>query len=380
MSSIASIEADLEARAGAGALSREPGGRLIVSPDSVASASAVLSFCSAEGIRVALAGACTWLPNHDQEHIVLSTRRMNQITEHEPADLVIGVQAGVTMAALQQKLRTTGQYIPLDPPAAAEATIGAVVARGDAGPLRAAFGTPRDLALGLEIVTGDGRIVHFGGRVVKNVAGYDGVRLTVGSAGQTGLITAVFLRVRGVPRADQTFVVPCPDAAAAAATALSVRDRLNCSALELLSPSLMQEITKKQYWGLLIRFSGNEAGVAEAAARLTGIAPATEPVRDGAAAWRTLCEIETSGSNHARDTAPPADLAQTLAGAPDGHHVAAHAADGIVRTWTTIGHPISKPRFPDNWCQSPFVGTQAIADRIRGSFDPARILLPGRVE
>jgi FAD/FMN-containing dehydrogenase len=137
-------------------------------PDAVAEA---LALCSAEGWPVVPLGAATWLPGPIDKPaslspVLLSTARLDGITEHEPADLVIGVQAGLPLHRLDQALRASRLWLPLDPPAASDATIGAVAALSAAGPLRAGHGTPRDMALGVEIATGDGRLIRFGGRVV----------------------------------------------------------------------------------------------------------------------------------------------------------------------------------------------------------------------
>src|SRR5690606_26707295 len=167
----------------------------VVSPPDADGVAAVLELCSAEGWTVEPAGAGTWL-DHGRAparsaDIVLSTRRLRGRIDSEPADLVVGTDAGVPLERLQQRLASDGQELALDPPYAGDATIGATIATAAAGPLRAGYGTARDHVLGLEVVTGDGRRIHFGGRVVKNVAGYDGVRLLTGSRGTLGIITGL---------------------------------------------------------------------------------------------------------------------------------------------------------------------------------------------
>ncbi|MGH7312455.1 MAG: FAD-binding oxidoreductase, partial [Candidatus Rokuibacteriota bacterium] len=105
--------------------------------------------------------------------LVLGLSRMARLLEHEPGDLTATVEAGMTVAALQAALRGRGQWLSLDPPDAERATIGGVIAAAASGPRRHLYGTPRDLLIGVTVVTGTGAVVRGGGKVVKNVAGYD---------------------------------------------------------------------------------------------------------------------------------------------------------------------------------------------------------------
>lgn len=143
--------------------------------------------------------------------------------EHQRDDLTIVAPAGVTLAAIQAVLAPHGQWLPLDPPQAERATIGGVLAVGAGGPLRTRYGLPRDLLLGLTILRGDGELVKAGGRVVKNVTGYDLMRLTCGSLGTLGLITEVALRV--FPRPETVLVsTPAPADPLALAEAILLAD------------------------------------------------------------------------------------------------------------------------------------------------------------
>ena len=139
--------------------------------------------------------------------VVLGLTRLAQVIEHEPGDLTVTVEAGATMTALQSALRARGQWLSLDPPDADRATIGGVIAAHAAGPRRHLYGTARDLVIGLTVVTGDGVIVRGGGKVVKNVAGYDLPKLFVGSHGTLGIITAVTLKLRPLPDEERLVAV-----------------------------------------------------------------------------------------------------------------------------------------------------------------------------
>ena len=126
--------------------------------------------------------------------------------EHEQDDLTAVAPAGVTLGEIQEKLASKGQWIPLDPPLSERATIGGVLAVGTGGPLRTRYGLPRDFVLGMTVLRADGELVRAGGRVVKNVTGYDLMRLWCGSLGTLGIITEVALRV--LPR-DETVDLEC---------------------------------------------------------------------------------------------------------------------------------------------------------------------------
>lgn len=207
-----------------------------VSADEVAG---LLARASEEGLRVVAAGAGTALgiATADPPDLVLSTARMTAVTEYEPADLTLTAEAGLTLGALDAATRENGQWLPLDPPGADEGTLGGLLATGAAGPLQAEFGTPRDHVLGLTLVTGDGRILEVGGRVVKNVAGYDLVRLATGSRGGLGVVTRATVRLHPVPEADAALVLSGASLEELVAPALSLATApVIVSALELAEP------------------------------------------------------------------------------------------------------------------------------------------------
>jgi glycolate oxidase FAD binding subunit len=140
--------------------------------------------------------------------LVLGLRRLDRVVEHEPGDLTVTVEAGRTVAALQATLRERGQWLSLDPPDAARATIGGVLATSASGPRRHLYGTMRDLVIGLTVVTADGSVVRGGGKVVKNVAGYDLPKLFVGSCGTLGVIVELTAKLRPLPDDECLVAVP----------------------------------------------------------------------------------------------------------------------------------------------------------------------------
>ncbi len=131
--------------------------------------------------------------------LVLGLRRLNRLVEHEPGDLTVTVEAGMTVADLQAALRSHGQWLSLDPPDAARATVGGVLAANASGPRRHLYGTARDLLIGVTVVTADAAVVKGGGRVVKNVAGYDLPKLFIGSYGTLGVIVEATVKLRPLP-------------------------------------------------------------------------------------------------------------------------------------------------------------------------------------
>lgn len=163
------------------------------------------------GFRVQ--GAGRWL---DAGHPVRAAQALDVsaftgIRQYTPADLTISVGAATTLAELNAVTQAQGQWCPLCPWGDDEGSVGATIATATAGPFAAALGRPRDLVLGLECVDGRGRVIRSGGRVVKNVAGFDITRLMTGAWGTLGVITEVHLRLRALPAVDQSALVTPQD-------------------------------------------------------------------------------------------------------------------------------------------------------------------------
>jgi glycolate oxidase FAD binding subunit len=167
--------------------------------------------------------------------IVLGLTRLNRVVEHEPGDLTATAEAGTSLAAFQAALRARGQWLSLDPPDPDRATLGGVMAANAAGPRRHLYGTARDLVIGMTVITADGAVVRAGGKVVKNVAGYDLPKLFVGSHGTLAVITDVTVKLRPLPEDERLVSVRferLKDAATAARTLMA--SDLIPNAVELL--------------------------------------------------------------------------------------------------------------------------------------------------
>jgi FAD/FMN-containing dehydrogenase len=182
-------------------------------------------------------------------NVVVSTLRLNQIIEHEPADLIAIAQAGVTLNDFNAKLAENGQWLPLDPPNDGRATLGGVVATGIGGAQQFGYGRPRGSVIGMKIVLSDGSMIKAGGRVVKNVAGYDLCKLFTGSYGSLGIITELNFKLRPLPAREATVI------------ATGTIDDLRSGASAVLKARLFPVAAEIVAGRLLVRFAGNEKGV-----------------------------------------------------------------------------------------------------------------------
>ena len=257
----------LRALLGTAGVDRDANGVARASPDSSDALSLVCRLAHEESWKIRVEGRGTWLAPDAPADLAVSTRALEQIVSVSPADLVATVQAGASLEALRRRLADYGMWLAIDPPGRPDRSIGSVVATATAGPLRHGYGPVRDHVLGCTVATGDGRLVNAGGRVVKNVAGYDLTKLQVGGFGGFGIIADVHLRLRALPRADVTLLARgARDALTAAAREL-MSAHLLPSALELLSPALAAEAD----WGLAARFVGTDAAVQADVRRLGSV-------------------------------------------------------------------------------------------------------------
>src|SRR5882724_2950737 len=233
------------------------------SPDAIA---LLLGTAHQEGWRVRIEGAGTWLQSDAPADLAITTRRLDRIPAIEPSDLTATAEAGIGLDQLRQQLADRGAWLAIDPPGLAGRTLGSVVSTATAGPLRHGFGPIKDHLLGVTFVTGDGRMVQSGGRVMKNVAGYDLTRLQAGGFGAFGVIVLVHLRLRALPRADVTHLLEgSRDELTQVAEDIAATG-LTPAALELVSPAL----ARRDRWVLAVRLVGSPTLVAADEAGLGG--------------------------------------------------------------------------------------------------------------
>ena len=212
----------------------------VAAPASTAEAAATMSAAAALGLAVVPRGSgsrLSWGLPPRRCDLVIETSRLDQVLEHASGDWIARLQAGVSMERLARVLGEAGQQLSLDVPVPAggnPGTVGGVLATGMAGPRRLRYGTPRDLVIGVTVVRADGRVARSGGKVVKNVAGYDLGKLFAGSFGTLGLIAEATFRLHPVPAAAGYVTRECAaPAEAAAAVAAAVESPLQPSAVEI---------------------------------------------------------------------------------------------------------------------------------------------------
>jgi glycolate oxidase FAD binding subunit len=284
--------------------------RQVFEPTSVAEAAEVLQGCAAGRQRVVFLGGGTdlgvGLPPSALDAVV-RTGRLDRVVDHAPADQVVVAEAGLTVAALQRHLAGHRQRLALDPPFPERATLGGVVAANAYGPRRTRYGTARDLIVGVSLVRADGVLAKGGGRVVKNVAGFDLPRLLVGSLGTLGLVASVTFRLHPLPEASSTALVERLSAAQARALVRAIRE----AQLEPTSVVLHLEAGALR---LGVRFEGFGPGVHQQGERLAGLVAAAglacQPLDEAGAAafWARHDTLRSSGAVRVRVAAPPSAL------------------------------------------------------------------------
>ena len=385
-----------------------------VFPGSVEEVSALLALASDEGIAVTPWGGGTKIAigaPPKRLGLVLGLRRLNRLLEHEPGDLTATAQAGITLDALQGRLAARGQWLSLDPAFGEQATLGGILAANASGPRRHLYGTARDLLIGVTVVAADGSVVKGGGKVVKNVAGYDLPKLYIGSFGTLGIIVEATVKLR--PRPDNDRLVLTSD--------------LIPSAVELLDGEALRGVGLapgvETGGALLLGFDGMREQVEwqceEARRLLAGAGPVAQRVLEAEArdaAWRSVRELGgrvfPEAAAQLRLVVLPSQVAEVIehAGAAAqraGLRAAfgAHAAVGIVtavlaggsesaqpviaalREWRELvraagGHavleraPLAVKEQVAVW--DPPGAALRIMERIKTQLDPKGILNPGR--
>ena len=295
------------------------------SASSIEEAAELLRAASADGRRVRI--------GED-----LDAAGMQRILEHEAGDLTCTVESGIRVSALNRALAAHGQRLSLDPPG--DPTIGACLAANLSGPLRHRFGAPRDVVLGVTLVLADGTVANAGGKVVKNVAGYDLGKLMCGSRGRLAFVARVSLRLHPVPAASATLVVERDDTAVTVAALL--RSQLQPSALDVLHPGRVA-----------VLFEGGEQAVA---AQLTAARALVGGGEADASVWTESRARQASAQGRRRFA--PGDLQGVLASLDEA----------VVRPAAGIAY-VPRPNGDDT--PQPVL---ALQERIRERFDPQGVL------
>ncbi|GAA5233261.1 glycolate oxidase subunit GlcE [Verticiella sediminum] len=320
---------------------------------------------------------------------LLDTRGLAGIHAYEPSELVVTVGAGTLLRELQEHLAQQRQYLPFDPPHFGEGgTVGGMLAAGLSGPARASVGCVRDYVLGATLINGKGEHLHFGGQVMKNVAGYDISRVLAGSLGQLGLITAASLKVLPVPPADLTLRYACSEAEAL--------QRLHAWGGQPL-PLNASRWSDAQGGTLYVRLCGARAAVEAAQARMGGEALDAGKAQEGWAACRdhTLADFQPqAGEGLWRISVPQTAAVLAVPGAGptiewhgglrwyraplDAAHALRSAARAVGGHATLFRVGAGAAAVPARF-DAVADATSAIHRALRKAFDPAGIFNPGRM-
>ncbi|MBC7843306.1 MAG: FAD-binding oxidoreductase [Gemmatimonadaceae bacterium] len=371
------------------------GGSHRTSPTTVDGVRSTMADAIAQNEPVRIVGAETWRdggPPVDATR-TLSLAGLTGIIAYVPGDLTITTWAGTTLAELAHVTAAHGQWLGLDPAGARTGTIGATLSTASAGPLAHAFGTPRDLVLGLDAVTGYGDVVKPGGRVVKNVAGFDLVRLFTGSWGTLGAITSATLRLRALPVHDATIAMEVSDAAPLA----TLIEALRRNTLSLLACEWVDGVTARALDVsdgadvILLRIGGTDAFVRGQRAVLDAI---TSCRPCDPATWGLLAALDRDASAVVRLSGSvsslPARIARIRASLTSTPTASIHAsiARGIVRVIVSgdagAARDLLQRRLADEqriverlpagwWAAEPDPFTIGLSGRIRAAFDPQQL-------
>jgi glycolate oxidase FAD binding subunit len=380
----------------------------IVEPVSVNETCEIVRMCEADRIALAPIGAARTLASIRRTPVVvgISMARLKRVVAYEPDDLTIVAESGITVSELNEAIASSRQRLPLDPCNPATTTLGSLIGVSHSGPLRLSEGTSRDLLIGVRLVGHGGARVHGGGRVVKNVAGYDLMKLMGGSFGTLGIVTEATFKVRPIPAEYCLAVVPYPNVADAFAAARILNDALPLSSLDILSPALAMRHNSTSQFLLLAGFSGSALEIGYQAERIRDLAGASCEILDDDAALKSyelLRDIDFHSAPLAAQIAvPPAFLARALQNC--GAEFRAHAGSGVaqifladppsaevatraVARWREIAHSArgnlrliaAAPAIRDSlaFFDTPNEGALALMRRLKAAFDPAGIFNPG---
>ena len=315
--------------------------RLAVRPSSLDALQSTLQEASTQGLAVILHGGGTSVAiggPPQRYDLAVDIRALDAVVAYEPDDLTVTVQGGMRFGALQSLLAERGQFVPFDVAHAERATVGGALAAARAGPRRALYGSGRDWLIGCHVVLADGTLIKSGGRVVKNVSGYDLCKLFHGSYGTLGCIVEVSFKLRPLPAIDQTLLLSTKDFAAALGLGRRIAQEMNGLAAVV---ALDAQASVSMGWHdatVVVRAGGVERAVAAMLQAANAVVGAVaQPVPSDPKRWQAIADLEAApplGSGLvARCAVPPARLpdaaAALRAAAPDAR-LWAYADSGLI--------------------------------------------------
>jgi glycolate oxidase FAD binding subunit len=328
----------------------------------------------------------------------ITTLECTGIVDYVPDDLTLTARAGTTLEDIRNATALHGQWLALDPFGDVRGTLGATLATNSAGPLATAFGQPRDLTLGVAFVTGSGVLARGGGRVVKNVAGFDLTRLMIGAWGTLGVITEATMRLHARPDADVTIRVPLDETAEAIDRVRRLLRRLPFTpyACEFVNAPLAASLLRHDGGAAVIRLGGNSESVRAQRAAFTELGTVSDA---DPAVWDAMRTAEPPSAMVVRLSRLPSEIGWTwrdaaaIASHCPGTLLHASPARGVVRCivphlagaaeslsaklgeigGTRIGERL--PAAVWDVCGAP--ARNALSTGVRAAFDPTRVLNPG---
>jgi D-lactate dehydrogenase (cytochrome) len=320
------------------------------SPGSIEQVSKVMKLASGAGRIVVPTGAGSWLRNNHKagrQVVVVNTLRLNHICEHEPADLIARAEAGVTLREFNAQLRSRGQWLPLDPPGLGNETLGGVIATGLGGAQKLGYGPPRRFVIGMTVVRADGKVIKVGGKVVKNVAGYDLSKLFTGSYGTLGMIAELNFKLRPVPASTATVALSgSSESLFSVASSIDAR-LLSPVALEIFSRGIVDGLVPTSGLALMVRFAGPEKAVAYQIEETKQIADRSAGVKftlieNDDKLWKSVAAIPylDSGATVSRVVVPSQFVPEVVASLDEDDHWQAGFATGTIRVFTTVSGAI----------------------------------------
>ena len=309
--------------------------RVIIEPANPQEIAEVVRKCESDGLSLAPMGASRTLAQIRRQpvDVGVSLVRMDRVVDYEPDDMTIVAEAGLTLGALNTCTGSHSQRLPCDPANPELTTLGSLVGAAKSGPLRLSEGGIRDLLIGIRFVGHGGRLIHGGGRVVKNVAGYDLMKVMTGAFGTLGIITETIFKVRPLPENYSLAITSFDDMADALSAARRAEEAATLSHLEVLSPALGHKFARPERSVVLAGFGGSrtEAGyyrahVSNALRRNTRILTGEDAIAD----YQRLRDLDFTGAAVVAQLAVlPADLPRCLDTC--GAEFRAHAANGIAQ-------------------------------------------------
>jgi glycolate oxidase FAD binding subunit len=287
--------------------------RLVLEPIDEQQLATVLRLANEANLAVIPRGSGTklsWGNSPARANVILSTARLDKIIEHAWADLTVSVEAGCTIQKLQSALAQHGQRLALDPLWPAQATIGGVLSTNDSGSLRLRFGALRDLIIGVTLALPDGTLASSGGKVVKNVAGYDLPKLATGALGTLAVITRAIFRLHPLPRNAKTLAISGCTLEETQRLILAVQDS------KLAHTALQARIAQDVEPVVDILFEGTEAGIAAQEAQLRDLARPATATDAPPSIWNASQELWNSANSTslavAKITTLPASISRTI--------------------------------------------------------------------